>query len=142
MSGALRFDIEVRGINRLDRRMDAAAQRAEHAVAIQIARDTEKFVPASTNKSLSNRTRVDGNTVIYPGPYAHYLYVGKLYVDPNTGSPFSRYGTTKVITGRDLQYNRTVHSRAQSHWYEASKAVNAEKWNRVAGRVIRSEFPG
>lgn len=139
MPGALRFDIQVRGFNQIVNRMGDAARQAEHAVAIQIARDTEPFVPALT-KSLVNRTRVDGDTVIYPGPYAHYLYVGKLFIDPNTGSSFAPYGANKVITGTDLQFNQSVHSRAQSHWYEASKAQNKERWNRVAERVIAREF--
>lgn len=135
----LRFDITVHGVDRLGRRMAHASEEAKHAVAIQAARDTEPFVPALT-KSLADRTRVEGDTIIYPGPYAHYLYIGKLFVDPNTGSPFAPYGAVKVITGTGLKYSKAVHSKAQDHWFEASKAQNVEKWIRVAGREIRHEF--
>ena len=82
----LRFDITIRGFDLLGQRMAHASNEAKHAMAIQAAKDTEQYVPALT-KSLANRTRVEGDTIIYPGPYAHYLYVGKLFVDPNTGSP-------------------------------------------------------
>lgn len=133
------FDITVRGFDRLGRMMARASEEAKHAVAIQAAKDTEPFVPALT-KSLANRTRVEGDTIIYPGPYARFLYNGKVMIDPNTGSTFAPYGATKVVTGRDLKYNKAVHSKAQDHWFEASKAQNIEKWIRVAGRAIQHEF--
>lgn len=135
----LRFDIMVRGLDRLGLRMAHASNEARHAMAVQAAKDTEPFVPARA-KSLANRTQVRGDTIIYPGPYAHYLYVGKLFIDPNTGSSFAPYGATKVITGKDLQYSKKVHSRARDHWFEASKAQNVKKWVRVAGRVVNHEF--
>lgn len=108
----------------------ASNDRAEHAVAVQMEKDTRPFVPALTG-SLMNRTRVDGNVVIYPGPYARFLYYGKVMVDPDTGSPFAQKGAVKVLTDKDLVFNRSVNPQAQSHWFEASKAQNLEKWVRV-----------
>lgn len=135
----LRFDITIRGMDLLGRRMAHASKEAKHAMAVQAAKDTEPFVPART-KSLANRTKVIDDTIIYPGPYAHYLYIGKLFVDPNTGSAWAPSGATKVITGTNLQYSKSVHKKAQDHWFEASKAQNIEKWIRVAGRDIQHEF--
>jgi hypothetical protein len=108
----------------------ASNDRAEHAVAVHMEKDTRPFVPALTG-SLMNRTRVDGNTVIYPGPYARFLYYGKVMVDPDTGSPFAQKGAVKVVTDRNLVFNRSVNPQAQAHWFEASKAQNLEKWLRV-----------
>ena len=108
----------------------ASNDRAEHAVAVQMEKDTRPFVPALTS-SLMNRTRVDGNVVIYPGPYARFLYYGKVMVDPDTGSPFAQKGAVKVLTDKDLVFNKTVNPQAQAHWFEASKAQNLEKWMRV-----------
>ena len=108
----------------------ASNDRAEHAVAVQMEKDTRPFVPALTG-SLMNRTRVDGNVVIYPGPYARFLYYGKVMVDPDTGSPFAQKGAVKVLTDKDLVFNKTVNPQAQAHWFEASKAQNLEKWLRV-----------
>ena len=61
-------------------------------------------------------------------------------IDPNTGSAWARKGATKVVTGEDLKFNHSVHSQAQSHWDEASKAQNLDKWVRVAGRAIDREL--
>lgn len=109
--------------------------KAEHTVAVQVAKDTTPFVPALTG-SLSERTQVDGGNVIYSGPYARVLYYGKLMVDPNTGSSYAPKDGTKVVTDKDLVFTQTVHPQAQSHWFEASKAQNMEKWERVAQKAV------
>lgn len=119
--------------------MRLAGSGAEHAIALQIAKDTEPYVPART-KSLANRTIVTGDTVVYPGPYARFLYNGKLMIDPKTGSAWAPKGASKEVTGKDLNISQKVHSKAQSHWFEASKAQNLPKWRRVAGRVIKRDF--
>lgn len=110
--------------------------QAAHIVAQQVAKDTEPFVPAQT-LSLSNRTVVDGSKVIYPGPYARYLYYGKLMVDPNTGSAFAPKGGTKVLTDKNLVFSKAVHPQAQARWFEASKAQNVKKWERVAEKAVK-----
>ena len=114
----------------------SAADKAEHAVAIQVQKDTSPYVPALTG-SLDQRTRVEGDTVIYPGPYARYLYYGKLMVDPETGSSYAKKGATKVLTDKDLVFSKAMHSQAQSHWFEASKAENLEKWIRIADKAVK-----
>lgn len=113
-----------------------ASDKAQHAVAIQAQKDTSPYVPALTG-SLDQRTRVDENQIIYPGPYARYLYYGKLMVDPATGSSYAPKGTTKVLTDKNLVFNKAMHSQAQDHWFEASKAENMDKWLRVAGKAVK-----
>lgn len=113
-----------------------ASNKAQHAVAIQAQKDTSPYVPALT-RSLDQRTRVDENQIIYPGPYARYLYYGKLMVDPATGSSYAPKGTTKVLTDKNLVFNKAMHSQAQDHWFEASKAENMDKWLRVAGKAVK-----
>lgn len=113
-----------------------ASDKAQHVVAIQAQKDTSPYVPALTG-SLDQRTRVDENQIIYPGPYARYLYYGKLMVDPATGSSYAPKGTTKVLTDKNLVFNKAMHSQAQDHWFEASKAENMDKWLRVAGKAVK-----
>lgn len=133
------FTMKTEGFGDIARRMAGIAPKAEHIVAIQMAKDTEQYVPART-KSLSNRTRVSGDTIIYPGPYARFLYYGKLMIDPKTGSPFATKGAMKEVTGKALNISKAVHGKAQSHWFEASKAQNLEKWKRVSGKAVQREF--
>lgn len=139
----LKFTVDTkkfaRDLKRIDQRMRFAGEGAEHALAVQMAKDTDPYLPART-KSLANRTIVSGDTIIYPGPYARFLYYGKLMIDPNTGSAWAPKGATKVVTGKDLNISTAVHSKAQAHWFEASKAQNLPKWRNVAGRVMQREF--
>lgn len=129
------FKVYANGLPTGTELSDAAA-RAAHLVALEVRKDTAPFVPALT-MSLTERTRVRGATVTYPGPYARYLYYGKLMVDPNTGSSYAPAGGTKVLTDKNLVFNTTVHGQAQSYWFEASKAQNHEKWRRVAGKALK-----
>lgn len=113
------------------------ASKAEHIVAIQAAKDTSPYVPMLTG-SLNTRTQIDGNVIIYPGPYARYLYYGKLMIDPNTGSAWAKEGATKVTTDKNLVFTQTAHPQAQDHWFEASKAQNLDKWLQVAEKAVKN----
>jgi hypothetical protein len=123
------------GMEAIKDKLAESCTRAESIVGQQVIKDTEPFVPALTG-SLTIRTRLDGNKIIYPGPYARFLYYGKVMVDPQTGSTFAPKGGTKVLTNRDLVFSKAMHPQAQSHWFEASKAQNLDKWIRIAEKAV------
>ena len=142
----IKFKTRVNGIAETLLKMPCKA--AEATVAVQVAKDTEEYVPALTG-SLTRRTRVIGNKIIYPGPYARYLYFGKVMVDsatgkgpmkiPDVGLRFKK-GAVLVATERDLTYSKGMHKNAQSHWFEASKAQNSDKWIKTAEEVVKYEL--
>lgn len=135
----LKFSVHASGLNAIPDRLKTASEKAEHTVAIQVQKDTSPYVPFLTG-SLDQRTMVDGSKIIYPGPYARYLYYGKLMVDPSTGSSYAPKGSTKVVTDKDLVFNKASHANAQSHWFEASKAENMDKWLRVADKAVKRDL--
>lgn len=49
-------------------------------------------------------TVVGSGEINIPGPYAHYLHEGILYVSPTTGSAWAKRGEVKVPTKRELTY--------------------------------------
>lgn len=123
-----------------------ACTYAEKIIAVQVMKDTRPYVPALT-MSLNQRTRIIGNHIIYPGPYARYLYEGKVMVDATTGKgpmkiPDVGYrfhkGAKLKPTNRPLQYTKTVHPKATDHWIDASIAANKTKWTRVAKEAIKA----
>ena len=134
----LKFSVHTSGLSVIPERLKAASKKAEHTVAIQVQKDTSPYVPDLTG-SLDQRTMVDGSEVIYPGPYARYLYHGKLMVDPETGSTYAPKGGTKVVTDKNLVFNKAMHSQAQACWFEASKAENMDKWLRVADKAVKRD---
>lgn len=133
---AVTFAMHFGGMEAIKDKLAESCTRAESIVGQQVIKDTAPFVPALTG-SLTIRTRLDGNKIIYPGSYARFLYYGKVMVDPQTGSTFAPKGGTKVLTNRDLVFSKAMHPQAQSHWFEASKAQNMEKWVRVADKAVK-----
>lgn len=132
---AVTFAMHFGGMEAIKDKLAESCTRAESIVGQQVIKDTAPFVPALTG-SLTIRTRLDGNKIIYPGPYARFLYYGKVMVDPQTGSTFAPNGGTKVLTNRDLVFSKAMHPQAQSHWFEASKAQNLDKWIRIAEKAV------
>lgn len=49
-------------------------------------------------------TVVGSGEINIPGPYAHYLHEGILYVSPTTGSAWAKENEIKVPTGKELTY--------------------------------------
>lgn len=123
--------------------LSGRATKAERALAWQIMKDTRRFVPADT-LSLNNRTYVRGNCIVYPAPYARYLYYGKRMVNAATGKG-PRYipevgwrwpkGATLRPTNEPLHISTAVHKDATSHWMEVSKARNMDTWKQIAARL-------
>ena len=110
--------------------------RAQETLAVEAMKDTDKFVPARSG-NLMNMSRVEGgDKIVYLGPYARYLYHDKLMVDSKTGSSYARKGSTKTLTGKPLNISRAVNPMAQAEWFEASKAINLEKWKRVYAKEV------
>ncbi len=150
--GIISVKVRTDGVAALKHTFSASKSPAEHALAVQVAKDTEQYVPMRTGLLVS-RTRVIANKIIYAGPSAHMLYRGKVMVDSRTGkgpmkivdkngNEFIRFrkGATLKPTNRDLNISTAVHPKAQSHWVEASKAQNLEKWEKVAAEAIKREL--
>lgn len=131
----LSIKVHTEGLDKLKDVLHQRAKDAEFIVALQAKEDTSPYVPMDSG-SLDMRTAVVENRIVYGGPYARYLYFGKLMVDPDTGSSYAPKGSTKVVTSKDLVFRQDVHGQAQSHWFEASKAQNLEKWVRVAAKAV------
>lgn len=135
----MRFSVKTAGFENLQIKLAEGCERAKHAVAEEIRSDTAPYVPALTG-SLDTRTRVVDNMVIYPGPYAQFLYYGKVMVDPETGSTYAPKDGIKVVTDKNLVFNKSEHAQAQAFWFEASKSENLDKWIRIAEKAVKHEY--
>lgn len=98
----------------------------------------DKYVPFD-NGILAEQVIEQPGRIIYNSPYAHYMYEGILYVDPDYGVGafpikdkdgnlkgfYSRKGVAKVPSGQPLKYNKTGHTYAGPKWDE--RMWSAEK---------------
>jgi hypothetical protein len=99
-------------------------------------------------KSPYAHSKIGSGRIIYPGPYARYLYYGEVY-GPNfpifeDGSEeptawFSKPGEKKQPTGRDLEYARDVNPLAGSFWFERMKADHLQDIIEEAKNVAGSK---
>lgn len=115
-----------------------SANKAEKILATQVMKDTDKFVPALTG-NFTQRVHLEESTIVYPGPFARFLYYGKVMIYAPTGSTWAPRYEHKVVTGRDLVMNKSMHPLATSHWFEVSKAANLSKWIKVARRLLTAQ---
>lgn len=115
--------IDTSGIMPLIARIHPASEKMAHVVAIQVMKDTDKYVPFLTG-SLARRARVEGSKIIYGGPYARYQHEGKVMVGPLHGP--------KHATDKDLVYTKQHHQKAGARWFDRSKKDNMETWKEVS----------
>lgn len=128
----IRYSMKLRLPNNV---LDGRVEKANAWLVEEIIKDTDPFVPARTGVLAMNVQR-HGHTIVYASPYARFQYYGKVMIDPATGSTFAPKGVRKVLTERDLKYSKAMHKHAQSHWFEASRAVNEEHWREGVRKIL------
>lgn len=101
-------------------------EEAQQWLGERVLQDCLPKVPIKSGSQRQRSTVNDGGRrVEFPGPYASFLYEGKVMVDHDTGSPWARRGVKKVSTDRLLNYS---DSGATDHWFEAAKAEYGQQW--------------
>ena len=80
-------------------------------------------------------TVIGSGQIDIPGPYAHYLHEGILYVSPTTGSAWAKKNEIKVPTDKDLTY--TGGPMRGKKWFDRMKADHKDDILRAARELIR-----
>lgn len=110
------------------------AQKFHTANVLRRIKRYMPFVSGMTYKVTVAQTDISKPYIITDTPYAKYLFYGKVMVDPKLGiagfmTPEgwrSRKGCVKVLTDRDLQYNRTKNPNAGPRWDRALSAAEGK----------------
>ena len=121
---------------------------AQYELDTQVWNDVKKYMPIDTGdfQRATNELNAvaSGKVYLYPtnSPQGHYLYEGKLYVDPVYGkgafySPtygfWSRPNVEKVRTNIDLTYS---NPNATAHWGETAYKNHHKEWEDVVRRAL------
>lgn len=112
-------------------------QRAQRFIDSECIRLMVPYTPMLNGvlfRSATEGTVIGSGKIVYNAPYARYQYYGKLMVSSTTGSAYSR-GEKKVLTGTDLQYNKSRHRLAGSLWFERMKADHKDEILRGAAHI-------
>lgn len=75
-------------------------------------------------------TVIGSGQIDIPGPYAHYLHEGILYVSPSTGSAWAKKNEIKVPTSKELVY--TGAPIRGKKWFPRVKADHKDDILRAA----------
>jgi hypothetical protein len=86
-------------------------------------------------KTASIGTKIGSGEINQNAPYARYQYYGKLMVSSITGSAYASHGESKILTDKDLQYNKHKNALAGPFWFERMKADKKEQILRGARKV-------
>ena len=113
------------------------------------------YMPALTGNFIHRSMAVSEplfahGELVYPGPFAHYLWEGILYVDPETGKAayfsenygfWSRPGVAKVPTDMPLEYTTNLNEAAGARWTERAAADLMPKWEAEMQEYVDRGFP-
>ena len=141
--GGVRVKVDL---GSLERRM----QEAQQWLGDRVLEDCRACMPMSTgamqqlsrteSQPLVDRScvRDSGKQVVFPGPYAGYLYRGKVMVDSETGKGPRKIptgpgeyvlrfkkGAKLVPTDRPLKYS---NPQAVPEWFEHAKRLHGQFW--------------
>lgn len=122
-------------------RFEKQFQEAQNWLDGQVFTDMEKYMPFRDGNMrnvfaiMSRSMQGTGRVIAGVPPYGRFLYEGKVMVDPLTGSPWARAGAKKVVTDRDLVFDKIAHPRATDHWFDAAKTENVKSWVKGVKRI-------
>lgn len=85
------------------------------------------FRAGMLERSATLGTKIGSGEINQIAPYARYQYYGKLMVSAITGSAWARMGEKKVLTDKDLEYDKSAHPLAGKMWFERMKADHKEE---------------
>lgn len=141
-----KIKIKMKPTEQIIRRLglDAAGdvQRFHTANVLKRIKRYMPFVSGMTYKVTVAQTDINRPYIITDTPYAKYLYHGKVMVDPKTGAAGfrtpegwrSRKGCVKVLTQRNLVYNKSKNPQTGAHW---DRTLSAMEGNAMAADLQR-----
>jgi hypothetical protein len=101
----------------------------------QIMLDCKDYVPFNQS-ILSNSVHTEnGDEIVWNGPYARFLYMGKLMLD-DRGSAWALPNTQKHVVDKDLTYSKEGHSKAGAHWFERAKEDYLDTWIETVRKAV------
>lgn len=152
MSSFIRFSCSADGLHAVVdiQAFNTRVREAQQWLGDRVLEDCKACMPLGSGNTggLQQRshTEDDGKRVVFPGPYARYLYYGKVMVDRETGKgprkiPMSsgdyilrfRKGAKLIATNRPLKYS---DPQAVPEWFEHAKRQYEQFWIDGVNEII------
>lgn len=137
--------VKFKPINQIKMRLGVESNGKVQRFATQRCYDhMEKYVPGGEKGDLAKLVTIAYDYITFVSPYAHYQYIGKLYVDPVYGKGaffnenygfWSRKDVEKIKTNTKLNYHT---SGTGSRWDKKMVSVEIQDICREIQDYIRS----
>ena len=117
------------------KRIDNNIHNAQKALNMQVVADCDEYIPmqqGALRGSVNYPDGIYGGEIAWNTPYAHYQYMGELYLTED-GRSFAFRGERKYPTGLPLQQH---HPGTADHWFERAKQAHCEQWIDLVKREV------
>ena len=116
-------------------RIDNNIRNAQKVLNMQVVADCDEYIPmqqGALRGSVNYPDGIYGGEIAWNTPYAHYQYIGELYLTED-GRSFAFRGERKYPTGLPLQQH---HPGTADHWFERAKQAHCEQWIDLVKREV------
>ena len=116
-------------------RIDNNIRNAQKALNMQAVADCDEYIPmqqGALRGSVNYPDGIYGGEISWNTPYAHYQYMGELYLTED-GRSFAFRGERKYPTGLPLQQH---HPGTADHWFDRAKQAHCEQWIDLVKREV------
>ena len=116
-------------------RVDNNIRNAQKSLNMQVVADCDEYIPmqqGALRGSVNYPDGIYGGEIAWNTPYAHYQYMGELYLTED-GRSFAFRGERKYPTGLPLQQH---HPGTADHWFERAKQAHCEQWIDLVKREV------
>ena len=116
-------------------RIDNNIRKAQKGLNMQVVADCDEYIPmqqGALRGSVNYPDGIYGGEIAWNTPYAHYQYMGELYLTED-GRSFAFRGERKYPTGLPLQQH---HPGTADHWFERAKQAHCEQWIDLVKREV------
>ena len=116
-------------------RIDNNIRNAQKVLNMQVVADCDEYIPmqqGALRGSVNYPDGIYGGEIAWNTPYAHYQYMGELYLTED-GRSFAFRGERKYPTGLPLQQH---HPGTADHWFDRAKQAHCEQWIDLVKREV------
>ena len=114
------------------KRIDNNLKSAQDISDQQVLNDMIPYMPFQQGAMVGATQIIEPGIISTNTPYAHYQYMGELYLAEN-GSSWAHKGEAKYPTDGLLQYSK---AGAVDHWFEHAKQEHGEQWIELVKREV------
>lgn len=115
--------------------------KAQYALDSMVMTSMQSYMPHRTGvfinvtKAMSAAIAGSGTVIAAAPPFGRFLYEGKVMVDPDTNSPWASQGAKKIVTDKDLDYDKSHNPKVTDHYFDTAKKNHGASWVKAVKNI-------